>query len=78
MTLVTLIVLLLKLSIIISVFAIGLKATFADALYLFRRPADVVRVLLAMNVLMPAFALGLLLYSGTGLFWHSLLLRLLV
>ena len=50
--------LLLKLSIILSVFAIGLKATFGDATFLFRRPGQLIRALLAMNVLMPLTALA--------------------
>ena len=53
------ILLVLKASIILSVFAIGLKSTFADTTYLFRRPAQLVRALLSMNVLMPLLALGL-------------------
>ncbi|PWT90527.1 MAG: Na+-dependent transporter [Blastocatellia bacterium] len=57
MSLISLIILLLKLSIVLGVFAIGLKATFQDALFLFRRPAELGRVVLVMNVLMPMFAL---------------------
>jgi BASS family bile acid:Na+ symporter len=57
MTLASLIPILVKASITISVFAIGLKATFPDATYLFRRPALLVRALLSMNVVMPLFAL---------------------
>lgn len=57
MSLATLIPLLLKFSIMLSVFDIGLKATFSDAFCLFRRPGQLVRALLAMNVLMPLFAL---------------------
>lgn len=56
MTLATLIPLVLKLSIALFVFAIGLKATFSDATYLFRRPAQLLRALLSMNVVMPLFA----------------------
>ena len=54
------ILLLLKTSIVLSVFAIGLKATFADATFLFRRPEQLGRAFLSMNVLMPliAFAVG--------------------
>jgi bile acid:Na+ symporter, BASS family len=48
----------LQASIILSVFAIGLKATFADATFLFRRPGHFVRALLSMNVLMPLAALA--------------------
>ena len=54
----TVILLVLKASIIVSVFAIGLKATFADATFLFRRPSHLVRALLSMNVLMPLTALA--------------------
>jgi len=52
------ILLVLKASIILSVFAIGLKATFADATFLFRRPGHLIRALLSMNVLMPLTALA--------------------
>jgi hypothetical protein len=47
------VLLVLKASIILSVFAIGLKATFADATFLFRRPGHLIRALVSMNVLMP-------------------------
>lgn len=56
MTLTSLIPLLVKLSIMLSVIAIGLRATLADTTYLFSRPALLVRALIAMNVIMPAFA----------------------
>ena len=52
----TLIPLLIKLSITLSVFAIGLKAAFSDATYLFRKPALLGRALVSMNVVMPLFA----------------------
>ena len=60
MNLTAAILLVLKASIILSVFAIGLKATFADATFLFRRPGHLIRALLSMNVLMPftAFAVA--------------------
>ena len=57
MSLASLIPLLIKLSIILSVFAIGLKASFRDATYLFRRPSLLVRAWLSMGVVMPLFAL---------------------
>lgn len=57
MTLATLIPLLIKTSIMLSVFAIGLKATFSDSVYLFRRPGELARALLSMNIVMPLFAL---------------------
>jgi BASS family bile acid:Na+ symporter len=55
------IVYVLKASIALSVFAIGLKATFSDATFLFRRPEQLGRALLSMSVLMPLFALALVL-----------------
>ena len=61
MSLQTLIPLLLEVSLFLSVFAIGLKASAKDATYLFRRPGELVRALLAMNVLMPLFAIALVL-----------------
>lgn len=58
MSMTAIILLVLKASIILSVFAIGLRATFADASFMFRRPGLLIRALLAMNVLMPLIALG--------------------
>jgi len=49
----------LKGSIMLSVFAIGMKATFNDAVYLFRRPNELLRAWLSMSVIMPLFALTL-------------------
>lgn len=51
------IMLVLKASIVLSVFAIGLKATHADATFLFSHPNQLARALLSMSVLMPLFAL---------------------
>jgi BASS family bile acid:Na+ symporter len=59
MNMTAIILLVLKASIILSVFAIGLKATFADATFLLRRPGHLFRALLSMNVLMPLVALCL-------------------
>jgi len=56
MTLQSLILLALKASIPLSVFAIGLGSRFDDALYLLRRPALLVPSVLAMNVVMPLVA----------------------
>lgn len=53
----TLILHVLKASIFLTVFALGLQATFADATFLFRRPRLLVRGFLSMNVMMPALAL---------------------
>lgn len=58
MTLTSAILLLLKTSIVLSVFAIGLKATLADATFLLRRPKQLGRSFLSMNVLMPLVALA--------------------
>lgn len=57
MDLATLIPLLLKASIVLIVFGLGLSASMDDALYLFRKPGLLVRSLLAMNVIMPLFAI---------------------
>ena len=56
MTLQSLILLALKASIVLSVFAIGLEFRFADATTLLRRPRLLVRSALAMNVVMPVVA----------------------
>lgn len=56
MTLTTLILLVLKISIALSVLALGLKATLSDATYLFRRPHQLGRAFLSMNMLMPLLA----------------------
>ena len=62
MSLVAIILLVLKISIILSVLAIGLKSTFADAAFLFRKPGHLARAILAMYVIMPIVAL-LIAYS---------------
>jgi len=46
-------------SALLNLFSIGLISTPRDATYMFRRPGELVRALLAMNVLMPLFALAL-------------------
>jgi len=56
MSLQTLILFVLKASILLNVFAIGLKASVHDATYMFRRPGKLAKALLAMNILMPLFA----------------------
>jgi BASS family bile acid:Na+ symporter len=61
MSLATVVLLLIKVSIMLSVFAIGLKATFADTIYLFRCPGKLLRAFVSMFVIMPLFAL--LIYS---------------
>ena len=61
MSLQTLIPIVLKASILLTVFAIGLRASAQDATYLFRRPGKFVRAFVAMAVLMPLFAVALVL-----------------
>jgi BASS family bile acid:Na+ symporter len=56
MDLATLIPLALKTSIVFIVFGLALNASLDDALYLFRRPRELFRSLLSMNVIMPLFA----------------------
>ena len=46
-------------SALLNLFSIGLTASLQDATY-FRRPGELVRALLAMNVLMPLFAIALI------------------
>jgi len=41
------------------VLGIGLKATISDAFYLFRRPGQLLRALVAMDVVVPAVAIAL-------------------
>jgi bile acid:Na+ symporter, BASS family len=59
MTVQALIVLALKLSILLSVFAIGLDARADDAIALMRRPSQLLRSLLAIDVLMPLVVAGI-------------------
>jgi len=61
MSLQTLILFVLKASILLNVFAIGLKAGVHDATYVFRRPRKLAKALLAMNILMPLFAVAFVL-----------------
>lgn len=49
----------LKVSIVLIVFGFGLQATTSDLLYLWRRPGVLVRSLIAMFLVMPAFAIWL-------------------
>jgi BASS family bile acid:Na+ symporter len=59
MNLAALIILVLKISIILNVLAVGLKATPDDVTYAFRHPRELGRALLSMNVVMPLTALAL-------------------
>ena len=57
MSLDQLILLIMKASIVLTVFSLGLHADLRDALFLFRHPGLLVRSLLSMNVVMPLFAI---------------------
>jgi len=59
MDLATLVPLVVKLSIILTVVALGLDASPKDVVALFRRPSLLLRSLLAMNVIMPVVAVAL-------------------
>jgi len=59
MNMIEVILLVLKASIMLAVFAIGLQATFADATFLFRRPGQLLRAFLSMNLAMPLVALAI-------------------
>ena len=61
MSLQTLILILLKASILLTVFAIGLRASARDATFLFRRPGKFLRAFVALAVLMPLLAVALVL-----------------
>ena len=61
MNLQSLVLLVLKASILLTVFALGLQATFADATFLFRHPRLLIRGFFSMSVIMPALALLLVL-----------------
>ncbi len=49
----------MNVSLFLNIFAIGLRASAQDVTYFFRRPTELVRALLAMNVLMPLFTVVL-------------------
>ncbi|HEX7286189.1 MAG TPA: Na+-dependent transporter [Candidatus Angelobacter sp.] len=59
MSMTMIILLTLKLSIMLNVVAVGLLSTHQDALYLFTRPRQLLRSMLAMNVIMPVVAASL-------------------
>src|SRR5262249_57834790 len=50
---------LVQLSVFLTVCSLGLQASLADAVWLFRHPRLLVRSLLAMNFFMPLFAVVL-------------------
>lgn len=47
-------------SALLNLFSIGLTASLGDATYLFRRPGELARALVAMNVVIPLFAIALI------------------
>jgi BASS family bile acid:Na+ symporter len=59
MTFADLIPIALKLSIVLLVFALGLRATWRDAICVFRQPRLLVRSILAMAILMVAFVVAI-------------------
>ncbi|MBK0402506.1 hypothetical protein I5M27_05880 [Adhaeribacter sp. BT258] len=61
MNAITLIMLVLKISLFLTALGYGLKTPAADAFYLFRNPGLLVRSVLAMNIIMPAIALVIVL-----------------
>ena len=56
MSLEALILVVLKISVALSVLAVGLEANFSDASFIFRRPSELARAFFSMNVLMPLLA----------------------
>lgn len=56
MTAAKVVILLLEASIFLTVFTLGLRATFQDAAWLVQRPRLLLRSLVAMSVIMPLFA----------------------
>jgi len=59
MDLSSLLPLVIKASIVLLVLGLGLRATWSDALYLFRQPSLLVRSVASMNVIMPLVAAAL-------------------
>ena len=53
------VILMLKISIVLFVFSFGMKATLADATFLFRRPDRLLSALVSMYMAMPLFAVVL-------------------
>ncbi len=66
MTLVELIPLAIKISIVTLVFALGLKTDANDLTFLVKRPWLLVRSLLSINLIMPVVATAIVLASGLG------------
>src|SRR3979411_2777202 len=59
MSVATLLLLAIKISLTLAVLALGLKASASDTLYLFRRPGQLARALLSMDLIVPLVAIGL-------------------
>jgi len=59
MSLATLLPLAIEIALFLMVVSLGLKATAGDLLYLFRRPGQLVRALLSMDVIVPLIAIVL-------------------
>ncbi|MEI9991706.1 MAG: hypothetical protein WDM86_16900 [Rhizomicrobium sp.] len=59
MSIVIILVLVLKFSIVLTVFAVGLDARPEETVFLLRRPEKLVRSLVAMNLVMPLFVMAL-------------------
>src|SRR5258705_7886527 len=59
MSLAKLLPLAIQIALMLMVLSLGLKATAGDLLYLFRRPGQLVRALLSMDVIVPLIAVGL-------------------
>ncbi len=62
MNLVEIVILVLKISLLLTALAYGLKASPADFLYVLRQPGQLLRSVLAMNILMPAVAIAMALF----------------
>jgi bile acid:Na+ symporter, BASS family len=56
MDIASILLLVLKASIVLTVLSLGLRASWQDALYLFREPSLLLRSMLSMNVIMPLVA----------------------
>ncbi len=59
MNLASFILLVLKISVVLLVFGIGLSASRKDIVYLFRKPGLLARSFLSMNILMPVLAVAM-------------------
>jgi len=64
MTMQALIILAIKISIVLTVFALGLRSTTTDMTYLFRNREKLARSMLSMFVVMPVFALAVAAFTN--------------